>query len=137
MPVFRHAFQMFNFTKKLSVTDDLPEGGGLVSINITLQNPPDVIQFKGKEIVMILSTVNIRMEKVAEVIMRGESLYAFKDDDEKKLCLSSLEENKRLPHDVEKHIMNIIATRAVLSVVKAHAELGIPPPISLPILEPE
>jgi len=136
MPVVRHVFQMFNVSRKLDVTHGLPDTGS-VSINVTINNPPKIVNFEGKDTALITSTVNIRIEEnIAEAMMRGETLYEFKDETDKQKCLKNIDENKRLPRETEEEIMNDVAARAVLSLVKAHVEIGIPPPVPLPRMKP-
>ena len=126
---------MFNLTRLLSVRDDFPEEGGEVRINVTLQNPPEIVQFKGEDVLFVKSTTNVSSEKIFEVMMSGETLYKFKDDDEKQNCVTHLREHDRLPPNLEREIMNLIAPRAILSLTKAHTEIGIPPPVPLPQFE--
>ncbi len=126
---------MFNLTRLLSVKDDYPEKGGEVHINVTLHNPPEITEFEGEDVLFVKSTVSVTMANIAEVMMKGETLYSFKNNSEKQNCVTHIRDHNRMTPDLEKEIMNQIGPRAILSLVKAHSELGIPPPVPLPHFE--
>lgn len=132
MGVLRHAFQMISFSRSRSVTKEIPKEGE-VHINVTMQNPPTFLKFKQKDVALVLETVNIRMKDLAEVIMRGETLYEFQNALEKEECKKHVEKEKKLPDKIEKIIMNHVGAKAILLLVKAQSEIGIPPPVPLPL----
>lgn len=136
MSIKKHAFQMVNIFRKPSVVEDLPKDVE-ITIDATMQNPPKLISFKGIEVAVITTTVSITIEDVIEAVMRGETIYEFKDASEKARCEKSLKEENKLPSEIEEYLMNAVGGRALLLLVKSHVEIGIPPPISLPRFDRE
>lgn len=135
MPVVRHSFQMFTFTRLLSVMDEYPSKKGEVNINVTIHNPPEIVEFKEEEVLFMKSTTNVSLKNIADVTIRGETLYKFESGDEKDNCVAHIREHNKLPADLAREIMNQIGARVMLSIVKAHTEFGIPPPVPLPRFE--
>jgi len=123
---------MINFTRIIGVKEDLPEGEHAVIINVTLHNPPELLKFKGEDVVFMTATANVTLEKLAEALMRIEVIYKFENVSEKIKAEKTIKEKKKLPEDIEKKLMNNIGARAILMLVKSHNELGIPPPVPLP-----
>lgn len=127
----KNVFQMVTINRKLSITEKTPEKGD-VSININLQNPPQLIKFKEQDAALVTSTINITVSSIADVVMKGESVLIF-DKGEKARFEESIEKTKQMPEDMQKRLMRVVTARAMLLLVKANVEIGIPPVVPLPV----
>lgn len=129
--VTRHAFQTLTITRKLSVLDVLPEKGD-VGINVNLEAPPTFNTVDGRDVAVVKSTINITLGGIGEAMMRGETIYELDDQTEKESIEKHLADTKKYPEKLEKLLLNYLGPTAILMLVKASTELGIPPPVPLP-----
>lgn len=122
---------MINFSRKISITQEVPKQGD-VNINVTVEYPLQFVKHKKKDVVLVDESISIRIGGIADVMMHGETLYESESLSEMKALETYVKKNKKLPEDVEKELMNHVAARAILALMKASYEIGIPPPVPLP-----
>ena len=126
----------FNFTKINAERTAIAQGKLNVSNNVALKDVEESKMPFGKAKALKLTfSFNVNYEpKIGQIVLEGEILYLVDNADK---IIEDWKKNKKIPNDLMTEVMNHILTKANIEALLISKEMGMPPPIMLPKVQPK
>ena len=112
----------------------------VVKGNLNINSTPNIKSIE-KRNVLDMEAIAIEFEfetkyepDIASISIAGELVY--NTDDAKKL-LKKWKDDKKLPEEIAVEILNVIFRKCLTKAIVLSEDIGIPPPLSFPVVRPK